>query len=183
MKKNKVFFTHLYNDYSGSPRVLRDAIEAVSETNNELIVITNKTQGFLSEINNVEYSFIHYNFHKNKIFQLFLFLFSQLELFIKLSFLLIKYRCAGYNCKVVNNTVLPFGGGLAAAIFSKYSLYYIHETSIRPYVLKKFLLFIIKLTADKVIFVSSYLKNELSLNADSIVIYNTLRSDFSLQKI
>ncbi|KAB1183220.1 glycosyltransferase [Photobacterium damselae] len=178
--KNKIFFSHILNDYSGSPRVLRDAIEAIKESDIEINIITNKNIGFLSNIDNVNYIYVNYSFHKNKFIQIIFFLLVQIELFFKLSYFLVRARCKGFNCKVINNTMLPFGSGIAGFLFAKENLYYIHEVYIKPEILKSFLLFIIDNTATKVIYVSNFLKKETKLlNVDEVVIYNVLRSDFN----
>lgn len=176
--KNKIYFTHILNDYSGSPRVLRDVIEEIKDCNAEINILTNKNIGFLTDISNVNYIYINYLFKKNKLIQILFFIFVQIEIFFKLSYVLIKNRLSGFNCTVVNNTVLPFGGGIAGYLFANNNLYYIHESYTRPKILKKFLLYVINVTANKVIFVSKYLKDELNINKESIVIYNVLRSDF-----
>ncbi len=57
------------------------------------------------------------------------------------------------------NTMLPVGAGLVGKFTRKRVYFHIHETSISPLIFKKFLRFLIQRTADKIIFVSKYLKD------------------------
>ncbi|MBD3840168.1 MAG: glycosyltransferase family 4 protein, partial [Epsilonproteobacteria bacterium] len=83
------------------------------------------------------------------------------------------------------NTMMPFGGALAGKLISKKVIYHVHETSLKPQILKKFLRSVISLTAHKVIFVSEYLQEvENFKNKKQVVIYNALeRSIVEEQKV
>jgi glycosyltransferase involved in cell wall biosynthesis len=73
--------------------------------------------------------------------------------------------------------MLPFGAALAAKCMKKKVIYHIHETSIRPKFLKKFLKFNIKLCASKIIFVSNYLQKQEEINTiPQTVIYNAIEA-------
>ncbi len=77
------------------------------------------------------------------------------------------------------NTMLPVGAGLAGKFTRKRVYFHIHETSISPLIFKKFLRFIIQRTADKIIFVSKYLKDvERFRELPQEVIYNVLDKEF-----
>ena len=72
---------------------------------------------------------------------------------------------------------MPFGAGLAGKLMGKKVFWHIHETSIKPKLLKRFLRFMIHLTANKIIFVSKYLQvTESFQNKNQIVIYNTIET-------
>lgn len=75
--------------------------------------------------------------------------------------------------------MLPFGANIAVYILkSKNIVNYIHETYIKPKVLKKFLRKTILLTSGRVIFVSKYLMNEEFFNnKEQFVIYNPVSHD------
>jgi len=165
----KIIFIHLLNDYSGSPKVLSQVINTCKEDGYELELFTCKSStGFLTGVTkNLHYYF--YKHFKNKYLTLFSFLISQLILAIKL----LKY----FNKDVVFyiNTMLPFGAALAGKLMNKPVYYHIHETSIKPKLLKRFLRFIIQITANKIIFVSKSLKQAESFNiCNQSVIYNAL---------
>lgn len=181
MKKNvDLFYVHLFNDFSGSPRVFRDAINSgISESQNTY-VFTSKHKGFLDGVNAKRIS-CFYARNSNRYIQLFYFLLSQLFLFFQLSFWLFCNVLKRRKSTVIINTMLPFGAGVAAKIFANKIVYYVHETHIKPDVLKSFLRFFIQHCATNIIFVSRYLQKKERFNSiDSDVVYNGLRTDFNL---
>ena len=174
----KVFYVHLFNDFSGSPRVLQDAIEANVLPKEDSYLLCSQHDGFLSEehVNFIPY---HYSRANNKIFVLFFFLLSQLHLFLKLSFLLIKNKLEGHKTLVLVNTLMPFGAGIAGKFFANKVIYYVHETALSPQALKSFLRGVVDICADKVMFVSNYLESvEGFINKPYKILHNGLRSDF-----
>jgi glycosyltransferase involved in cell wall biosynthesis len=173
-----LYYVHLFNDFSGSPRVLRDAI--VSEVNDasRTYVFTSRHSGFLDNVNaqrvNCFYARSPYRY-----VQLCYYLLSQFLLFGMLFVYLLCGLIKGRQSTVVINTMLPFGAGLASKIMRAKVVYYVHETYIKPELLKCFLRFFIEHCATNVIFVSKYLqKNEAFKKPLSEVIYNGLRTDF-----
>lgn len=175
-------FVHLLNDMSGSPRVLSDLIKNFPSDGTK-ILLTNRTQGFL-DCQDVDGVYrIFYVLKNNISIKLLLYILSQAQMFFVLGFLLLSIRCKREGqTTVVINTVLPFGAALAAHLLSNKVVYYIHETSIRPYLLNKFLAKIVHIVADEVIFVSGYVKRfycQIVEGKKCHVIYNPLRSDFN----
>jgi len=173
MKTRKIIFVHLLNDYSGSPKVLSQIIKIVKKHNCEVVLYTGKSgEGFLSKLTKNHYKFFYKRFN-NKYLTLLSFIFSQVNLFFKL----LKYK--NEDVIIYINTMLPFGAGLAGKFMQKPVIYHIHETSLKPLVLKKFLRFIIQKTASKIIFVSNFLKEVESFKDKSqIVVYNALSQEF-----
>lgn len=146
----KVVCVHLLNDRSGSPRVLRNSILAMKKNDYEVsLLIGSSGQGILSDVgvNTKKYFYKRFD---NKFMTLMSYLFSQLCLFI----LLVsskEYRAADV---VYINTIMPFSAGFFGFIFRKKVFYHVHEVSVGSRLLSKFLKWVIKLTADKVVFVS-----------------------------
>lgn len=175
-----IFFIHHFNDYSGSPPgAQRCTIQSLNDLDDtKLILFTSHHAGFLSGLP-VTTKCFPYARSSNKIQQLFYYLFSQVYLFFQLAFSLIVARYAREKNIVVINTMLPFGGALAAKLFGADEVvYYVHESSVRPRALKLFLRFMIELTATKVIFVSHYLGNEERFSSpEQHIVYNGLRSE------
>ena len=177
--KKKVLFVHLLNDYSGSPHVLSQVIDATlqnSDISEVELFKGSRGDGFLSDKECVTHSYF-YRSSTNKYVTLIVYLLSQLDLFFKL----LKY----YNqdvCIYVN-TMLPFSAGIAGKLMKKEVIYHIHETSLKPDIFKSFLRFVIKKTAVKVIFVSDYLRRRENIenieNIKSFMIYNALPAVFS----
>lgn len=175
----KIVFIHLLNDRSGSPKVLSQTIKALKDKGYQTELLTSSHQdGFLTGVADTNRS-LFYRRSENKFVTLFYYVLSQILLFI---------QCLRYwNQDVVFyiNTMMPFGGALAGKLISKKVIYHVHETSLKPQILKKFLRSVISLTAHKVIFVSEYLQEvENFKNKKQVVIYNALeRSIVEEQKV
>ena len=165
----KIVFVHLFNDRSGSPKVLSQVIQAVCREGIPVEVLTSgHKNGFLSNMPcpNKE---IFYRRSENRALTLIYYLLSQLYLF----FACLKYRQQDVTFYI--NTMMPFGAALAARLFNKPVIYHIHETSIRPALLKRLLRVVINLTARKIIFVSNYLRESEGFKYKSqYVVYNSL---------
>lgn len=179
----KIFFVHLFNDYSGSPRVLRDAVNAIREkTSSDIHIISSATLGFLSDAG--YYHVVPYHPHSNKYIQLFRYVISQIITFILLSYLLIRERFKGNHTTVVVNTLLPFGGAIAAKLLAHRTIAYIHETHIRPRILLQFLSNIANQCAGEALFVSHYVQQAIGLKKPkSYVLHNGLRDDFKVPEL
>lgn len=174
MKRNRIIAVHLLNDFSGSPFVLRQSLEALVKKGYavELLTATPGESGFLSDIEGVTTYPVFYKWSPNKWMTLLLFLYSQLYLFCKVLF---KARRSDI---VYVNSLLPFGAALAAWIKGAKVLYHIHEVSIKPALLKRFLLAIASFTASKGIFVSKDLQQRTKFQGKSAVVYNSLPVSF-----
>lgn len=167
----KIIFIHLLNDYSGSPKVLSQVIEAFKKNGDQtLLFIGSSGDGFLSnEFSN------HYFYRRfeNKYLTLFTYMVSQICLFFKL----LKFR--NQDVVIYINTMLPFGAALAGKVMGKRVYYHIHEISLRPLQLKRFLRFFVQKIASKVVFVSqSVQKAEFFAGINQFVIHNALPWDF-----
>lgn len=150
---NKFIFVHLFNDRSGSPKVLSQVINAISKTGRGIEVLTSShDNGFLDNTPGLRRK-IFYKRTENKLVTLVFYLISQLYLF---------FYCLRYwreDVVFYINTMMPFGAALSAKIMRKPVIYHVHETSIKPKLLKVFLRSVIRITAEKVFFVSGYLKS------------------------
>lgn len=164
-----VVFIHLFNDRSGSPKVLSQTIRFLFSAGCAVETITSShPDGFLNDVPGVRRN-VFYRRSENKILTLFFFLISQIYLF----FYCFRYWRQDVVFHV--NTMMPFGAALSAFLMRKKVVYHIHETSIKPELLKNILRFFIKLTADHVIFVSNYLKDKEGFFGKSqVVIYNSI---------
>ena len=145
-----IVFCHLLNDFSGSPKVLKETINVLSEKwSDAKIYIGSSGDGFLStcDIPIRRYWYIRSNY---KILTLFNYLCSQFLLFIFLIF----DRTIDKNAVIYINTLLPFGAALYGKLTGRKVVYHVHEISISPLPLKKLLIFISKLTSSLNIYVS-----------------------------
>lgn len=169
----RVVATHLLNDYSGSPKVLMQLLKGWTKKGIETHLFTcGGRDGFLSDIPKVQNNFYWYRFTENRFLRL-LFLFtSQFLLAIQLFFILKK------NDVVYVNTVLPFGAGIIGKLMGCKVIYHIHETSMKPKILKQFLFGIVKWSATEVVYVSNFLALQEPLNIKKNVVYNVLEESF-----
>ena len=169
----KIIFIHLLNDFSGSPKVLSQVIKVAQSSGIEIELYTgNKSIGFLSNLTE-NHHFVGYKRFENKYLTLFSFVFSQVILFFKL----LKYWRKDVD--IYANTMLPFGAGIAGWIMKKRVIYHIHETYIKPKILKIALRKIIQLTTTELIFVSKSLKSlEGFKGIKENIIYNSLPIKF-----
>src|SRR5690349_25127398 len=104
MKKRRVIAIHLLNDYSGSPFVFSQALEALNAEAPEIHIFTATPagKGILHEVNG---AFVHPVFYRTSpkyALRVVYFLYSQLYLFVKMLFFLQRRDI------VYINTVLPF---------------------------------------------------------------------------
>lgn len=165
----KIVFIHLFNDRSGSPKVLSQAIKAYKNKGYKTELLTSSHRdGFLTDVADINRT-LFYKRSENKLLTLLYYMLSQTLLF---------FQCLRYwNKDVVFyiNTMMPFGGALAGKLMRRKVIYHVHETSLKPQILKKFLRSVISLTADRVIYVSKYLQEVENFEGkDKVVIYNAL---------
>lgn len=175
-----LYYIHLYNDFSGSPRVLKDAIESTKSTPENTYLFTSQHGGFLDKIKGIKVK-VSYFRSNNKYMQLVLFFLTQLLLFIKLSGYLIRGNFNKRQATIVINTMLPFTAAIAGKLFGAKVVYYVHETHLKPELFKSLLRFFIENFSSHVIFVSDYLRvKEKFVKPSQFVIHNGLRSDFAV---
>jgi len=168
----KIICVHLYNDFSGSPLVLANVIKGFLKNGKEVTIVSSDSDGFLSDLP-AKKEFVPYTFTTNRWMRLLLFLVNQWRMF----FLMLTYRKE--DAIIYINTLLPFGAALAGKLTGQKVIYHIHETSIRPLVLKRFLKTIAAWTAKECIYVSNYLKDTEPINRVSTnVVYNALSKGF-----
>ena len=170
----RIFAFHLLNDYSGSPKVLSQLLKGWTKNNVEVHMVTcSGREGFLSNIPGINYHFYSYKFAQNPYLRLLNLTWSQKILFWKMLFKVKKTDV------IYINTVLPFGAAFLGKIRGCRVIYHIHETTVKPPILKKFLFGFVKWSAKDVIYVSKYLaKQEPISTANTHILFNALEDDF-----
>ncbi len=153
----RIFCVHLFNDYSGSPLVFSTVIKGLQKKEYECSIFTCSGQeGFLSGMS-IPYHYFSYRWLPNRFLRLFMYVYSQWSLFLK-----VKAKAEQADIIYIN-TLLPFGAALAGWKTNTRVVYHIHEVSIKPALLKRFLKWVATKTASEVIFVSQYLAGEEAL--------------------
>ncbi|MFT6112381.1 MAG: glycosyltransferase involved in cell wall biosynthesis [Bacteroidia bacterium] len=170
----KIIATHLLNDFSGSPKVLKQLIKGWIK--NDLIVDVHTCrgqEGFLSKIVGVNYCYFNYKWAANPVIRLVHLVLSQVALCINI------LKTAEKEDIIYINTVLPFGAALAGKLKGNRIIYHVHETSMKPAILKYFLFGMVKWCATDVIYVSNYLaKKEPISNATIHILHNAIEDEF-----
>jgi L-malate glycosyltransferase len=171
--KSKIVAIHLLNDFSGSPLVFSQALEALQAAGHPIVIHTSKGKtGFLNRVQ-APFHYFPYQFHANAFLRLLAFLWSQCYLF----FQVLQYRKE--DVVIYVNTLLPFGGALAARCIRKKVYYHVHESYIKPAPLKAFLKGVAAHTAHSIFYVSQYLyQSERIGKVNAYVLHNVLPEDF-----
>ncbi|MGK5050956.1 glycosyltransferase family 4 protein [Janthinobacterium sp. RB2P8] len=171
----RIVFCHLLNDFSGSPKVLRDTISALkAREQEEKLYVSGDTDGFLTHcpVLRGKYWYVR---SKNKFVTLFTFFFSQLCLF----FNLLRDRDISRDAILYVNTLLPFGAAIYGKLTGRTVIYHVHEISIKPAPLRYFLIGVVKWTSSLNIYVSRTHMQLLPISGvESRCIYNALDHDF-----
>lgn len=172
-----IYAFHLLNDYSGSPKVLSQLIKSWTRYGYKVNLVTGSgREGFLSDLEDVNYIYFRYSLAANPWIRLFKLTFSQLHLFF---ILLFKVK---FDDVVYINTVLPFGAAFLGKIKGCRVIYHVHETSMKPALLKRFLFGVAKWAASDVIYVSKFLaEQEPFPDAKNHIFYNAIEDDFLRQ--
>ncbi|MFA6290964.1 MAG: glycosyltransferase family 4 protein [Victivallales bacterium] len=176
-ERSQILFVHLFNNYSGSPAVLHQVILACLQVGLPCRLLIGNNGGILDDLP-VECHCFNYRYFTNKFLTLGYYLFTQLQMFLKVLSLACK------NDTVYINTMLPFGAALAAKLRGCHVIYHIHEINVRPLLLKKILRWIIELTADQVFHVSQTLyESERFHKPKQLVVYNALSPEFEAKAL
>jgi glycosyltransferase involved in cell wall biosynthesis len=172
--KPRIFAFHLLNDFSGSPKVLKQLIQCWTNEAYEVHLYTSLHQvGFLTSLKNVTYHAGWYRFAKNPILRLINYLLSQVILLATLFFKIKKTDI------IYVNTVLPFGAAILGKLKGCKVYYHIHESTVNPKVLKWFLFKIIKLTAYNIINVSNFVAKSHQISSiQNHLLYNAIDDEF-----
>ena len=172
-----IYAFHLLNDFSGSPKVLRQSVQAWVQRGHEVTIVTSSgREGFLSDIHGVSYQYFWYKLAANRFLRLLFLLTSQVILIAQLLFKVKKEDV------IYINTVLPFGAACLGVLKGCRVIYHLHETSVKPVILKQFLFGWVKLAADEIIYVSHFLANEEKVKNKKLhILPNALDNEFLSQ--
>jgi hypothetical protein len=133
---HRIVFVHLLNDFSGSPKVLKEIIGAVvARPGRAKLYVGSSGVGFLSNcgIPTTQY---WYRRSSLRIVTLCSYFLSQCVLFVKL----VNDRSIDREAVIYVNTLLPFGAALYGKLTGRQVIYHVHEISITPTPIKKMVL-------------------------------------------
>jgi glycosyltransferase involved in cell wall biosynthesis len=171
-----IVFVHLLNDRSGSPRVLCSALAAlVKQADGSRLFVGSDGAGCLNEAG-IAITRYWYRRTPYRLLTLFTYLFSQLCLLVRL-------LCAQdikSDALIYVNTLLPFGAALYGRLTGRRVIYHLHEVSVSPALLRWFLTAIARRTASRLIYVSNFHQDCLSIpSVPARTVYNALDANFT----
>lgn len=173
----KIVSFHLYNDNSGSPRVLHMVLEDLLKRGHEVTLVTSRG-GILDSLShpNLRRVVVPYQFSNNFTARMLRYIFSQvISFFVGMRYLGDKERVFYIN------TILPAGGAIAGKLTGHRVVYHYHEhvrTKGRVYrILSK----LMQRIADAIICVSESQKEDIERKKDVRVVPNTLPASFFSQ--
>ncbi len=167
----KIVCFHLFNDYSGSPKVLKMALEGLLAKGYAVDLVTSRG-GVLDELHgkgNIRFSTYPYKFSKNSVLTALRYWAVQVYVF----FLAFRYL---FRRDVVFyvNTLLPVGAALAGRLTGKRVVYHYHENAFVKGAFYKMLAGCMQRLAHEIVCVSQYQASFLRRKKNVSVVPNTL---------
>ena len=173
--KNIVCF-HLFNDYSGSPQVLRTVIEGLLEKGDNIDLVTSRG-GVLDELAGKERMRMRqyeYRFVRNKFIRCMRYAWVQLQVFfIALSYIFKK------DTIIYINTILPVGAAIGGRLACKKVVYHYHENAKAKSTAYRILAKIMQMIASEIICVSQYQRSFLRRRKGVHIVPNALQESFT----
>lgn len=166
---------HHFNDYSGSPKVLKMVLEGLLEKGCQVDLVTS-SGGVLDELKGMEGFRKHgyrYHFSKNPIVTMCRYAAVQVYAFLVALRWMFDKDVVFYI-----NTLLPVGPALAGRLMGKRVVYHYHENAFIKSAFYKALAWMMQRLADEIICVSGYQASFLSAKKKVIVIPNALPKNF-----
>lgn len=161
---------HQYNDYSGSPKVLRSVLDGLTDLCVGVDIFTSEN-GVLEEIKNkkgVRFEYIPYQFKSgSKLGTLINFLRSNFRYFVK-----VIHQKREKSKIIYINTLMPFGAAVAGHLKGIPVFYHYHENAREKGRFYRLLLSIMLYCADKIVCVSETQASSLGENSKVTVIHN-----------
>lgn len=144
-----IVFCHLLNDHSGSPRVLCATLRALDASRDGVLYVGSQGRGVLEEAGVPTHRY-WYRRSRHRLLTLFTYFASQVALYRALA----RSRDIPGDAVVFVNTLLPVAAMLWGRRTRRRVVVHVHEVSISPAPLRRFLTWIAAGTADRVIYVS-----------------------------
>ena len=173
--KNIVCF-HLFNDYSGSPQVLRTVIEGLLKKGYNVDLVTSRG-GVLDELEgkeNLRMRQYNYRFARNKFIRCMRYAWVQMQVF---------FIALGYMFKkdtvIYINTILPIGAAVGGRLAWKKVVYHYHENAKAKSTAYRILAKVMQLIASEIICVSQYQRSFLRRKRRIHIVPNALQESFT----
>lgn len=167
---------HLFNDYSGSPKVLKMVLEGMLRKGYRIDLVSSKG-GVLDELlhyKNLRKHSYPYRFSNNSTITMLRYCAVQLYTFLLAFRWLFQKDVVFYI-----NTLLPVGPALAGRLMGKRVVYHYHENAFVKGAFYKTLAFLMQKLAHEIICVSAYQASFLQRKKGVTVIPNALPKEFT----
>lgn len=172
----KIAAFHVYNDFSGSPKVLSMVLKGLLVKGYQIDLVTSRTGGVLDELredNGIRVYNHYYKFGHNPLLQLFRYFYTQF-----FSFLFVFRYIRQKDVVLYLNTLMPLGAAVAGKLLGKKVIYHYHENANVKGTFYKTLAYLMQRLADEIICVSEYQCSFLKRSHDICVIPNALPLSF-----
>ncbi len=176
---NKLVCFHLFNDYSGSPKVLRMLLGELAEKGMQIDVVTSRGEGALSDLQKYENVRMHtyaYRFSDNPLVTMARYFGVQIYTF----FFALRYLF-NRNTTFYINTILPVGAALAGRLTGKQVIYHYHENAFAKGAFYKLLARAMQALASEIVCVSAYQCSFLNRKENVIVVPNAVSEAFVMR--
>lgn len=167
---------HLFNDFSGSPKVLQMVLGGLAEKETVIDIVTSKGEGALSDLDGrkgIRMSQYTYRFSDNGVVTMMRYCRVQLYVFL-LSF---RYLLSRETVFYIN-TILPVGAALAGRLMGKRVVYHYHENASVKGSFYRMLAWGMQKLASKIICVSEYQRSFLKRKKRVYVVPNAVPETF-----
>lgn len=145
-----IVLCHLLNDRSGSPTVLRSTIQALDKVDNVLLFVGSQGRGVLEDAG-IPTRRYWYRRSRLRIVTFFTYFASQVALYYSL----MRSRDIPSDATVFVNTLLPFAAMVWGRRTGRRVVVHVHEVSITPRILARFLTACAGRCADLLLYVSN----------------------------
>lgn len=171
----RVVCFHLFNDYSGSPKVLHMVLNGLLEKGAKVDLVTSRG-GVLDGLAgnpNVRFHTYRYAFSNNPLVTMARYAAVQVYTFL----LAFRYAFCR-DCVFYINTLLPVGPAIAGRLMGKKVVYHYHENAFAKGCFYKILAWAMQRVADRIICVSAYQASFLKRKRGVSVVPNAVPLDF-----
>jgi glycosyltransferase involved in cell wall biosynthesis len=169
----RILAFHVFNDYSGSPKVLRSNLEGLARSGYQIDLFTSRG-GVLDGLSQSGVKIHHFNYH----FSTFLPLTALRSLKVQIIMLYYGLKYGHKDSVFFINTIMPLGGAIAGKILGAKVVYHYHENAFIKSAYYRFKAKWMERLADEIICVSEFQKSYLNRQTNVCVIPNAIPASF-----
>ena len=172
----KILAFHLYNDYSGSPKVLRQTLGGLARAGYDIALCTSRG-GVLDGLRGEGVDICHFNYRFSSFRPLTFLRLVRSELFM----MLYGLRHGSRDSIFFVNTLLPTLAAVAGRLRGARVVYHYHENAFVKSMMYRSKAWCMKRLANEIICVSDYQKDMLNAKGNAVVLPNALPDSFRVR--